>query len=101
MRLDLRVRLFQLADELLDLKALGLRLLVRAAGRAGIREFAGTLDKVQLIGVAPRLDVILADQIQRADQPIPSKFVLWSFGIIVCTCAPQSIPIRMVSITSS
>lgn len=32
---------------------------------------------------------------------MPSKFVLWSFGIMVCTWPPYSIPIRTVSITSS
>ena len=32
---------------------------------------------------------------------MPGKFVLWSFGIIVCICAPQSMPMRIVSMTSS
>ena len=68
MRLHLRIALFQLADELLDLLALRLCLLVGAAGRAGIGEFAGALDKMQIVRVAPRLDIVLADQIERPDQ---------------------------------
>ena len=68
MRLHIGVCLFQLPDQLLDLLALGLCLLVRTAGRAGVGEAAGALNKVQVVGIAPRLDVVLADQIHRANQ---------------------------------
>ena len=38
------------------------------AGRAGIGKLAGTLDEMQTVIISPRLDIILAHQIQRADQ---------------------------------
>ena len=57
---------------------------VGVAGGAGVGEVAGALDKVQIVAVAPRLDIRLADQIHAGGSaPCPGKFVLWSFGIMV------------------
>ena len=61
------ILLFQGADQLFDLHTLGLVFFV-VAGGAGVGELAGTLDKVQVVGITPCLDVILAHQIQRADE---------------------------------
>ena len=61
------VLLFQGADQLFDLHTLGLVFFV-VAGGAGVGELAGALDKVQVIVIAPRLNVVLAHQIQRADE---------------------------------
>ena len=70
MLLHVRVGLFHRADQLLDLGALGAGLLIAlaAAGRAAVGEFARALDEVQPVVVPPRLDVVLADEVQRADQ---------------------------------
>lgn len=62
-----RIHLFQVFDQFLDLHAFRTILLV-IAGRAGIGKLAGTLDEMQTVIISPRLDIILAHQIQRADQ---------------------------------
>ena len=58
---------FQGADQFFDFHALGLVFFV-VAGGAGIGELARALDEVQVVIVSPRLDVVLAHQIQRADE---------------------------------
>ncbi len=93
MRLHLRIGLFQLADELLDLLALRLCLLVGAAGRAGIGEFAGALDKMQIVRVAPRLDIVLADQIERAGSaPCPQNSCCGAWASSSGSAHPRPFP---------
>ena len=58
------ILLFQLTDQFLDFYALGLVFFVIAGG-AGVGELAGTLDEMQVVVISPRLDIILAYQIQR------------------------------------
>ena len=60
---DLRILLRQLGNQLFYHHALGNRPLVRVAGGAGVCEMAGALDKLQVVIVAPVLDVRLPDQI--------------------------------------
>ena len=60
----------QLPDQLLDLRALGASLPAPSAAAAGtvlLREPAGALDKVQIIVIHPVDDLLLPDQIERAD----------------------------------
>lgn len=66
--LDIRIDLLQGADQLLDLHALGVRVALGVNGGAGVGKMAGTLDEVQAIGITPQLDIVLADQVERADQ---------------------------------
>lgn len=66
--LDIRIDLLQGAYQLLDLHALGVRVTLGVNGGAGVGKMAGTLDEVQAIGITPQLDVVLADQVERADQ---------------------------------
>ena len=68
MRLDLGIRLLEFADELLGLLALGFCLFVRAAGGAGVGEAAGALDEMQVVRVAPGLDVVFPDEVHRANE---------------------------------
>ena len=85
---NMGIYLLKLRNEIFDLHSLGNTGAVCTAGSTGISELAGTLDKMQVIVVSPVLDICLTDQIHGADQLHPLEFVLWSFGIIVCTCAP-------------
>ena len=72
-----------------------------AAGRAALGETAGALDKVKVVVISPCLDIRLADHIHRADQLHALEVLLWSFGIIVSTFPLYSMPMSVVSITSS
>ena len=78
MRLHIRIALLQRADQFLDLLSLRARLLI-GAGRAGVGKVAGALD-----------EVISSSRIRYSGRisSMPGKFVLWSFGIMVWTCAP-------------
>lgn len=69
--------------------------------RTTLGEAAGALDKVKVVVIPPGLDVRLADHVHRADQLHALKFLLWSFGIIVSTFPLYSMPMSVVSITSS
>ena len=66
--LHLRIDLFQLSDEVLDLKTLRFGLSVLVAGGAVFGELAGTLYEVEVIVVPPVLYISLADKIQRTYQ---------------------------------
>ena len=51
-----RIRLLELSDKILHLYTL--RCILTATGCTGIREFACTLDKMQIIIISPLLDII-------------------------------------------
>ena len=54
------------------------------AGRAGVGKAAGALDEVQSVVIAPRLDVVLPDEVQRTDQLHARKIPavqLWHHGL--------------------
>ena len=65
---DLRIFLCQLGDQLLHHHTLGNRPFVRITGSAGVREVAGTLDKLQVVIPAPVLDVGFPNQVHGANQ---------------------------------
>ena len=65
---NLRILLRQLCDELLYCLALGSRGSVRIAGRAGVREPACALYKVQIVVLRPVLDLVLPYEVHRADK---------------------------------
>ena len=67
MGLHIGIFLLHGADELLDLYPFGTIFLV-VAGGTRVRELAGALDEMQVVVIPPRLDVILPDEVQRADQ---------------------------------
>ena len=66
--LNLRIDLFELRDEVLDLQPLGIGLSVLVAGGTGLGELAGALQEVQSVVVPPVLDISLADEIKRTYQ---------------------------------
>lgn len=65
---NMGIYLLKLRNEIFDLHSLGNTGAVCTAGSTGISELAGTLDKMQVVVISPRLDIILAYQIQRTDQ---------------------------------
>ena len=67
MGLHIGIFLLHGADELLDLYPFGTIFLV-VAGGTRVRELAGALDEMQVVVIPPRFDVILPDEVQRADQ---------------------------------
>ena len=83
-RLNHRILSGQVCNQLFDIIPLGSAR--AAAAQAVFREAAGTLNEVQFIGISPGLD---------------SKCWLFSLGIIVSTFPAYSMPIRIVSMTSS
>jgi len=57
------------------------------AGRTGIRKFAGTLNEMKSVIIAPCLDVILPDIVQRTDQLHSLKVrtvELWHHRLDLC-----------------
>ena len=74
--LDKRICFLQFTDEFFDLQPLGIALSILIAGRAGIREFACTLNEMKSIRITPRLNIVLTDQISGRISSIPSKLEL-------------------------
>ena len=64
-------------------------------------EAAGAAYEIEVIVPRPRDYIIFSHHVERSDQlGSPRKFVDHSFGGIACICAPQNIPITVVSMTS-
>ena len=72
----LRIGLFELGDQIFGLEALGTYISGLSAQVVFFRKFAGALQEFQAVVIAPCLNVVFPDQV-------------------------QSIPMRIVSITSS
>ena len=67
---------FQRSDQVLNLHTLGGTAAIGTASGTSVSEPAGTLNKMQIIVISPVLDVILPDQVHRADQLHALEFVL-------------------------
>ena len=65
---DLGIGLGQPGNELLDFKTLGVRRAIRVAGRTRLGEFAGALDEIEAIVIAPAFDVCFMDIVERSDE---------------------------------
>ena len=85
---NMRIYLLKFCNQILDLHSLGNTGSICTAGSTGIGKFACTLDKMKVIIISVLISASRIRYIGRISC-IPSKFVLWSFGIIVCTCAPH------------
>ena len=72
-RLNHRILSGQVCNQLFDIIPLGSAR--AAAAQAVFREAAGTLNEVQFIGISPGLDILLPDEIQRADQLHPFEML--------------------------
>ena len=78
--LNLGIGLFELRDQVLGLQSFGADAACQGTQGVLFRKFARTLQKAQTVVIAPRLDVLLADQIHRADQFHTFKVGTSEFG---------------------
>ena len=67
--LNLRIGLFELCDQILGLEPFGADISGLGAQIVLLREFTGTLQEAEAVGVPPGADVRLLHPVQGPDQP--------------------------------